>query len=351
MRFGPVHHSLTRRQTLGAAGLVGAAFALGRGPFRLGERLSGVEPEPAAAASCLLTPAKTEGPFFVDEMLRRSDVRSNLDGSNTRPGFPLALTITVLRTDDDCAPAEGAVIDIWHCDASGSYSDVAQNGTSGQTFLRGYQVADADGQVTFQTIYPGWYSGRAVHIHFKVRTFEDDQATYEFTSQLFFDPTLNATLQADATYDGPGTTTNDQDSIYGGDSKMVVPLSGSQGSGYEGAITVGLAGLPAGGSVDEADGSDGSVDAHLRRTRFVRRDGHRALTLGLSVDETVHARARLVRGLKVLGRRTDQLKPGRSALRLRVDRRAAAGPATLRLELTDRAGNRKTIRRTLRVPR
>src|SRR4051794_15074922 len=126
-------HRLTRRQTLGAAGLAGAAIVVGRGPLRLG--LPGVGgPEPAAAASCVLTPAKTEGPYFVDELLNRSDIRSNSDGTNTRPGVPLELTITVLRIDDDCAPAEGAVVDVWHCDAGGLYSDVSQNGTVGQNY-------------------------------------------------------------------------------------------------------------------------------------------------------------------------------------------------------------------------
>src|SRR4051812_29276698 len=94
-------HLLTRRQTLGAAGLAGAAIVVGRGPLRLGLPGAG-GPERAAAASCVLTPAKTDGPYFVDELLNRSDIRSNSDGSGTRPGVPLELAITVLRIDDDC---------------------------------------------------------------------------------------------------------------------------------------------------------------------------------------------------------------------------------------------------------
>src|SRR5258706_14922 len=83
------------------------------------------------------------------------------------------------------APAEGATVEIWHCDAAGQYSDVSDPGfnTKGQNWLRGAQVTDANGKATFTTIYPGWYRGRAVHIHFKVHP----DATKVFTSQLFFD--------------------------------------------------------------------------------------------------------------------------------------------------------------------
>jgi protocatechuate 3,4-dioxygenase beta subunit len=287
------------------------------------------------------------GPLFVDELLKRSDIRANSDGTGTRPGFRLDLSITVLRIDDDCAPAEEAVVDIWHCDAHGSYSDVSQNGTVGQNFLRGYQVTGANGKVAFTTIYPGWYSGRAVHIHFKVRTFEGDSTTYEFNSQLFFDPTLNATLQADATYDGSGTTTNAQDSIYAGDTEVLVPLSGSQASGYSGAISVGLSGLPA--SSDSPGGGD--VDARLLSSDFHRNGKrHRLLKLKLEAGEKVTAEAKLVRGKQVLAKAEKQVDAGRSKLRLAVDAQADPGPATLKLALEDAAGNRKTVKRTVTVP-
>ena len=83
----------------------------------------------------------------------------------------------------------GAIVDVWHCDAQGIYSDVRDPrfGTRGKKFLRGYQQADGSGIVTFQTIYPGWYEGRAVHIHFKIRSSLDARSVQEFTSQLYFD--------------------------------------------------------------------------------------------------------------------------------------------------------------------
>ena len=253
-------HLLTRRQTLGAAaGLAGAALVV-----KLGLAGGAAEPDGAAAASCVLTPEKTEGPFFVEELLNRSDIRSNSNGSSRRPGVPLDLEITVLRIDDDCAPATGAVVDVWHCDAGGLYSDVSANGTAGQDFLRGLQATDSDGKVRFRTIFPGWYPGRAVHVHFKVRTFEDDQQTYEFTSQLFFDQATVDAVQATPAYTGAGTTQNSQDGIYANDSEVLVPLSGSIDNGYSGAITVGLSGLPSHGDVP----GDDAVGAKLGSTEF-----------------------------------------------------------------------------------
>ena len=95
----------------------------------------------------------------------------------------------VVRADGDCAPVSGAQVDIWHANASGLYSDVAANGTTGHKYLRGYQVTDADGVADFVTVFPGWYTGRAIHIHFKIR-----KGDLEFTSQLFFEEATMATV-------------------------------------------------------------------------------------------------------------------------------------------------------------
>jgi protocatechuate 3,4-dioxygenase beta subunit len=83
-------------------------------------------------------------------------------------------------------------VDIWHCDAFGVYSDAVDPGfnTVGQKFLHGYQITDNNGSVELTTIYPGWYAGRTVHIHFKVRLFAGTTQTYSFTSQLYFDDTF-----------------------------------------------------------------------------------------------------------------------------------------------------------------
>ncbi|HEV8573997.1 MAG TPA: twin-arginine translocation pathway signal protein [Dehalococcoidia bacterium] len=131
----------------------------------------------AAPVACVVTPEQTEGPYFVDEMLNRSDITSDPADGSVSDGVPLRLTLTVSSVNGTtCTPAAGANVDMWHCDADGVYSDVSggagQPDTSGQRFLRGYQVSDQNGQVVFQTIFPGWYSGRTPHIHFKVRTID-----------------------------------------------------------------------------------------------------------------------------------------------------------------------------------
>ena len=102
----------------------------------------------------------------------------------------LALTFRVSQINGQgCVAYPGAVVDVWHCDALGVYSDVTDRGVStvGQQFLRGYQVTDANGIASFVTIYPGWYPGRTVHIHFKIRSEATSDSSLEFTSQLFFD--------------------------------------------------------------------------------------------------------------------------------------------------------------------
>src|SRR5437667_172656 len=98
-------------------------------------------------------------------MLNRSDIRIDPADGSTRPGTLLTLAITVTNVGSTCTPLAGAHVDIWHCDASGLYSDEQANNTVGKKFLRGYQIADDNGAVNFTTVYPGWYNGRTVHIH------------------------------------------------------------------------------------------------------------------------------------------------------------------------------------------
>jgi protocatechuate 3,4-dioxygenase beta subunit len=161
-----------------------------------------IEAGPAVAhpVHLVASPSVTEGPFFVDEKLNRSDL-VNAGGGETRPsvasGLPLALAFQVYKLEKDAAgadkvtPFEGACIDVWHADAKGVYSDESggmnHEDTGGQTWLRGYQITDAGGRAQFRTIVPGWYASRTPHIHFKVRRFNEEHKTIaEFTSQLFF---------------------------------------------------------------------------------------------------------------------------------------------------------------------
>ncbi|MEP0859677.1 twin-arginine translocation pathway signal protein, partial [Trichocoleus sp. DQ-U1] len=138
----------------------------------------------------------------------------------------------------------GATVDIWHCDALGVYSDVRDfNGdTQGQKFLRGYQVTDANGTAEFVTIYPGWYPGRTVHIHFKIRTDSASGRGSEFTSQLYFDDALTDQIYAQSPYAAKGQRTqrNDGDGIFqdGGEELMLQLTQDAQG--YVGTFDIGL---------------------------------------------------------------------------------------------------------------
>ncbi len=157
--------------------------------------------------ACVARPALTEGPYFVDEKLNRSDIRSDPSDGSVRQGALLALTFRVSQLTNACAPLGGASVDVWHCDAAGVYSDVSDPGfsTVGKKFLRGYQVTDSSGVAKFTTIYPGWYQGRAVHIHFKIRSHTGSGSAYEFTSQLFFDDNITDQVYTQAPYSAKRT--------------------------------------------------------------------------------------------------------------------------------------------------
>lgn len=102
-------------------------------------------------------------------------------------GIPLHLVIHVYSVDNGiCTPIKRAKVDIWHANSQGVYSDVQDFGTTGKKFLSGYQLTDSNGTIRFITIYPGWYQGRAIHIHDKVRMFNRSEKTMEWTAQLYF---------------------------------------------------------------------------------------------------------------------------------------------------------------------
>ncbi|MFP5264835.1 MAG: intradiol ring-cleavage dioxygenase [Blastocatellia bacterium] len=240
---------ISRRETLrligaaGATALVGWRAGRGMAPAR---RLASVVE--ASQLSCVVRPQLTEGPYFVDERLNRSDIRTDPATGAVSAGVPLVLNFNVRRVSGNfCTPLAGAYVDVWHCDAAGSYSDVRDAGfdTRGRKYLRGYQVTDGGGSVQFQTIYPGWYSGRTVHIHFKVRLFTGSEESYEFTSQLFFDDSLSDQVYAQSPYNARGirNTRNGQDGIYnGGGSQLLLNVARS-GQVYAATFDIGLEGI------------------------------------------------------------------------------------------------------------
>lgn len=169
------------------------------------------------ADSPILTPEETEGPYWIEEKLKRSDVRIDPTTNIVEKGLPLTLNLKVSHLQNGVIqPLKDAYVDIWHCNASGQYSDVQQNGTSGKKFLRGYQITDDKGQVQFTTVYPGWYQGRTVHIHARIRTLEGSKTTHDFTTQMYFDESVTAHVYKQAPYSARTgrDTFNSRDGIF-----------------------------------------------------------------------------------------------------------------------------------------
>jgi protocatechuate 3,4-dioxygenase beta subunit len=202
----------------------------------------------SASAVCVLTPEVTSGPYYIANHLIRRVITEG------QPGLPLALHLKVQHATT-CKPISGANVEIWHANALGVYSGYGSGSSPGGgggggghatptnklTFLRGHQISDAAGQVIFDTIYPGWYRGRAPHIHLKVHV----GSSVVHTGQLFFaDPTSGAVYRT-AHYKSHGQpdTTDSKDSIYrqAGGSSALLKLSRQAGSrGYVGAMTLGV---------------------------------------------------------------------------------------------------------------
>jgi protocatechuate 3,4-dioxygenase beta subunit len=228
---------LTRRGSLlGLGGIAAAALGAGGVLAALdGNDAEAAASGPAAVASglvtCVLTPEMTEGPYYLDGDKVRRDIREG------RPGTRLDLATTVLDVST-CKPIGGALVDIWHCDAGGTYSGFAQEGTDGKTFMRGIQRTNNNGLASFTTVYPGWYSGRTVHIHVQVSL----GGNVLHTGQLFFPDALTDLVYRRAPYSSrPNRATrNATDSIFrNGGSKSILKLA-RNGNGYVGRMAMGV---------------------------------------------------------------------------------------------------------------
>jgi protocatechuate 3,4-dioxygenase beta subunit len=221
---------ITRRRSLAKLGGFVAA-ALGVGVWR-SEDSEGVGPAAVAtgAITCVLAPEQTEGPYYVSgEKLRRNITEG-------RPGTPLRLRLRVVDAST-CKPIKGAAVDVWHADAGGDYSGFGSANGS-RTFMRGVQRTDANGYVTFLTVYPGWYQGRTVHIHVKVHV----GGNVVHTGQLYFSDAVTDAVYRSAPYNSRSarTTRNASDSIYrNGGSRSTLGLR-KNGTGYVGSITMGV---------------------------------------------------------------------------------------------------------------
>jgi protocatechuate 3,4-dioxygenase beta subunit len=181
----------------------------------------------------------------VETGLNRSDIRADPASGAASPGLPLRLTFRVTRlAAGGCTPLPAAHVELWQCDAAGVYSGVRDGGptAAGQKFLRGYQVTDGSGAASFTTIYPGWYPGRTVHLHFMIHAMRSADRRDEFASQLYFDDMLTDKVHALAPYAarGPRRVRNTADGLYrSGGSRLLLAVR-QEGTGLAATFDIGL---------------------------------------------------------------------------------------------------------------
>lgn len=225
---------IPRREAIAALGAAGAAFALGCGdsPTSPSDTTTGGTTTGGATNStCAVTPTETIGPYPSLQDLIRSDIRED------RQGTPLTLTITVVNTSG-CSPVSGVNVEIWQCDAAGNYSEYGNQRAA--TYLRGIQTTNGNGQATFTTIYPGWYQGRATHIHVEVVR---NGASVKVT-QIAFPEAINNAVYATGVYASRGSnpTSNSRDGIFADSlNSELATVSGDASSGLTATFQIGIA--------------------------------------------------------------------------------------------------------------
>ena len=226
-------YRIGRREALTLIG-AGAAAALGcSNSVTSPTTTSSTTTDPTSSnASCAVTPSETAGPYPSVTSLVRSDIRED------RTGTVLTLTIKVVNTSSSCAPVANANVEIWHADVAGNYSEYASE--TAKTYLRGIQTTDANGQAVFTTIYPGWYQGRATHIHVEVKI----GGVSRKVTQMAFPEAVNNAVYTTGAYASRGLnpTSNASDGIFTDSlsSELVTP-TGSPASGYAATFQVGVA--------------------------------------------------------------------------------------------------------------
>ena len=187
---------------------------------------------PTTSGSCTISPTETKGPFPI--LTPTQLVRASIIGNRT--GIALLMTLTIQDKSNGCSPLSGVLVDVWHCDKDGNYSQYG--GTSlqsinytNETFLRGRQTTDSDGKISFISIFPGWYSGRAPHIHLEVLT---SSGTSLLVSQIAFPKDICDTVYATSGYKGSANQLNETDNVFSNSLSLNLAdsLTGNVTDGY-----------------------------------------------------------------------------------------------------------------------
>jgi len=239
----------TRRkalEVLGSAGVAAVAAACGGSPTSPSASSSSTTTTTDTTgttngSACVVSPEETIGPYPDITGMLNNPAFNRRDVTEGRAGTPLTLNFKVVNVKAGCAAVANAAIEIWQCDASGNYSEYSQPGFNGvgQTFLRGVQTTDSAGAVSFATIYPGWYNGRATHIHAEVYI----NAQRVKVTQIAFPESVSAQVYAQGVYasKGQNTTTNSRDNVFSdGVNDELATVTGSVASGLTASLTVGV---------------------------------------------------------------------------------------------------------------
>ncbi|MEK6155083.1 intradiol ring-cleavage dioxygenase [Flavobacteriaceae bacterium 3-367] len=181
-------------------------------------------------SGCAVSPSETAGPFPIKTPA--DWVRENIVGN--RKGVALRINLTVQNTNNNCTALEGALVDLWHCDAAGNYSEYNNQLDGSFTsahFLRGRQTTNANGQVSFISIFPGWYPGRAPHLHLEIL---DRSGKSLLITQIAFPEDVSKKVYATSGYKGDFDTSNTQDGIFTDSlaQNMADAVSGNTADGY-----------------------------------------------------------------------------------------------------------------------
>jgi protocatechuate 3,4-dioxygenase beta subunit len=241
---------MSRKEALGVLGLTGVSILVGCGGGG-GDTITTPTPTPDPSAtpapgSCVLIPSETEGPYPLYSVLSNSAMnRANI--TEGKAGVPLMVTFKLVNVGSSCGPVTNGFVYIWHTDKEGNYSGYGNS--VGQTFMRGYQAVNSNGEVTFTTVYPGWYQGRITHIHFQVYL-NGVNGAVTATSQIAMPIATNQTVYASTLYSAKGQNTSVadfssdgifRDNVTRGDIQYEIPtITGSVSTGYAATLVVGV---------------------------------------------------------------------------------------------------------------
>lgn len=241
-QLAPYSELFSRRRALGLFGATATLLGCGGGS---GSSSNTIATASSGSVSCVLTPEETAGPYPLFNDIASASTYMREDITEGKTGVPLRLLLTFVNVSASCTPITDALVYTWHCDKDGAYSGYNQQGnnTVGQTFCRGVQMTDSTGLARFTTIYPGWYSGRITHVHFRVYLGN----SLEATSQLAFPQETTRAVYNSSLYVARGQNTSvtsfGADNVFsdGEQYQLCTITENAAIGGYDAALTVGVA--------------------------------------------------------------------------------------------------------------